>query len=86
MNLKHVNKTKVKEASYMQTMGSVSGQMCTKTMVSGLFAFISWIYLAEGLYTVSYPWVPEPRGLERTNGQLVTNGIEPIDTFTVNVE
>ncbi len=45
----------------MLTMGCVSGQMYTKTMVSGQFDFISLIYLqlndlsssvTEGLYTV----------------------------------
>ncbi len=42
--------------------------------------------MTEGLYTVSYPCVPERTGSERTNGQLVTNGIEPMDTFIVNAE
>ncbi len=40
-------------------------------------------YVTEDLYTISYPCVPEPKGLEITNGQLVTEGIEPMDTFTV---
>ncbi len=79
----------------MQTIGCVSGQMCTKTMVSGQFAFISWIYLqqndmssyvTEDLYIVNYLWVHEPRDSERTNGQLVTMGVEPMDTCTVHAE
>ncbi len=74
--------------SDMLTMGSVSGQMCIPCNKKTCQA--KWLRVlsndgAEGLYTVSYPWVPETRDLERINGQLVINGIELIDTFTVNV-
>ncbi len=41
----HIPGFPVKEVSDMLTMGSIFGQMCTNTMVSGWFAFISWIYL-----------------------------------------